>query len=127
MVAAYLTLEQKELIIKEFGTDAAEYTELVEAIIVIANDQYLLKAEQSPYMMKDRPLVAFQYDSMPNRFWGRGIAEKGYNCQKAIDAQKWGLCQTEPIPLDPEKETWFGLDLKWRLLLVQKTQHLILE
>jgi phage terminase large subunit-like protein len=29
----------------------------------------------------------------------------------AIDAQKWGLCQTNPIPLDPEKETWFGLDL----------------
>jgi phage terminase large subunit-like protein len=29
----------------------------------------------------------------------------------AIDAQKWGLCQTEPISLDPEKETWFGLDL----------------
>jgi hypothetical protein len=38
-------------------------------------------------MMKDRPVVAFQYDSMPNRFWGRGIAEKGYNMQKAIDAQ----------------------------------------
>jgi phage terminase large subunit-like protein len=29
----------------------------------------------------------------------------------AIDAQKWGLCQTDPIPLDPDKETWFGLDL----------------
>jgi len=29
----------------------------------------------------------------------------------AIDAQKWGLCQVNPIPLDPEKETWFGLDL----------------
>ena len=29
----------------------------------------------------------------------------------AIDAQKWGLCQTNPIPLDPDKETWFGLDL----------------
>jgi hypothetical protein len=29
----------------------------------------------------------------------------------AIDAQKWGLCQTEPIPLDPEQPTWFGLDL----------------
>jgi phage terminase large subunit-like protein len=29
----------------------------------------------------------------------------------AIDAQKWGLCQTDPIPLDSEKETWFGLDL----------------
>jgi len=31
--------------------------------------------------------VAFQNDSMPNRFWGRGIAEKGYNMQRAIDAQ----------------------------------------
>jgi hypothetical protein len=29
----------------------------------------------------------------------------------AIDAQKWSLCQTDPIPLDPDKETWFGLDL----------------
>jgi hypothetical protein len=38
-------------------------------------------------MMQDRPIVAFQYDSMPNRFWGRGIAEKGYNMQKAVDAQ----------------------------------------
>jgi hypothetical protein len=47
----------------------------------------VLKAELSPYMMQDRPMVAFQYDSMPNRFWGRGIAEKGYNMQKAIDAQ----------------------------------------
>jgi hypothetical protein len=71
----------------EMGTEAAAYAELVEAIIVIANDQHVLKAEESPYMMKDRPMVAFQYDSMPNRFWGRGIAEKGFNMQKAIDAQ----------------------------------------
>jgi hypothetical protein len=38
-------------------------------------------------MMKDRPIVAYQADSMPGRFWGRGTAEKGYNMQKAIDAQ----------------------------------------
>lgn len=72
---------------EEYGTEAADYTELVEGIVVIANDQYVLKAELSPYMMQDRPMVAFQYDSMPNRFWGRGIAEKGYNMQKAVDAQ----------------------------------------
>ena len=72
---------------EEYGTEAADYTELVEAIVVIANDQYVLKAELSPYMMQDRPIVAFQYDSMPNRFWGRGIAEKGYNSQKMVDAQ----------------------------------------
>ena len=29
----------------------------------------------------------------------------------AIDAQKWELCKVDPIPLDPEKPTWFGLDL----------------
>jgi hypothetical protein len=70
-----------------YGTEAASYAELVEGIVVIANDTHLLKAELSPYMMEDRPIVGFQYDSMPNRFWGRGIAEKGYNTQKAIDAQ----------------------------------------
>jgi len=72
---------------EELGYTGAEYGEMVEAIIVIANDQHLLKAEETPYMMKDRPIVAFQNDSLPNRFWGRGIAEKGYNMQKAIDAQ----------------------------------------
>jgi hypothetical protein len=72
---------------ENFSSTMSEFSELVEAIVVIANDQYLLKAEESPYMMKDRPVVAFQNDSMPNRFWGRGIAEKGYNMQRAIDAQ----------------------------------------
>lgn len=65
----------------------AEYSDMVEAVIVIADNQYLLKAEESPYMMKDRPIVAYQADSMPGRFWGRGTTEKGYNMQKALDAQ----------------------------------------
>ena len=64
-----------------------EYGDLVEAIVVIGNDSKLLKAERSPYMMKDRPVIAYQDDTVPNRFWGRGVAEKGYNMQKAIDAQ----------------------------------------
>ena len=64
-----------------------EYGDLVEAIVVIADGAYLLKAEENPYMMKDRPVVAYQDDTVPNRFWGRGVAEKGYNMQKAIDAQ----------------------------------------
>lgn len=63
------------------------YDDLVEAIVVIGNDSVLLKAERNPYMMQDRPIVAYQCDTMPNRFWGRGTAEKGYNMQKAIDAQ----------------------------------------
>ncbi len=69
------------------GSTAQDYQDLVEAIVIIADDQWLLKAEENPYMMKDRPIVAYQADSMPGRFWGRGTAEKGYNMQKAIDAQ----------------------------------------
>ena len=69
------------------GSDAEDYQDMVEAIVVIADDQWLLKAEENPYMMKDRPIVAYQADSMPGRLWGRGTAEKGYNMQKAIDAQ----------------------------------------
>jgi len=66
---------------------ADNYSDLVEAIVVIANDGLLLKAEKNPYMMKDRPVIAYQDDTVPNRFWGRGTVEKAYNMQKAIDAQ----------------------------------------
>lgn len=59
----------------------------VEAIIVIANGGKLLKAEASPYMMGDRPVVAFPWDVVPNRFWGMGVCEKGFNSQKALDAE----------------------------------------
>ena len=66
---------------------ADEYSDLVEAIIVIANDSQLLKAEANPYMMKDRPVIAYQDDTVPGRFWGRGTVEKAYNMQKAVDGQ----------------------------------------
>jgi len=69
------------------GSEAEDYTNLVEAIVVIANDSLLLKAEENPYMMKDRPVIAYQDDTVPGRFWGRGTVEKAYNMQKAIDAQ----------------------------------------
>ena len=62
-------------------------SEYVEAIIVVANNGILLKAEQNPYMMQDRPVVAFPWDVVPSRFWGRGIFEKGYNAQKALDTE----------------------------------------
>ena len=66
---------------------ADNHSDLVEAIVVIANDGILLKAEANPYMMKDRPVIAYQDDTVPGRFWGRGTMEKAYNMQKAIDGQ----------------------------------------
>ena len=62
-------------------------SEYVEAIVVIANNGTLLKAEPNPYMMQDRPIVAFPWDVVPGRFWGRGVCEKGYNAQKALDTE----------------------------------------
>jgi len=67
--------------------DDEKYSDMVEALIVIGNGEVLLKAEENPFMMQDRPVVAYQADSVPGRFWGRGTAEKAYNMQKAVDAQ----------------------------------------
>ena len=70
----------------EFDSEEEE-TYYVEAMVVIANGGILLKAEKNPYMMQDRPVVAFPWDVVPSRFWGRGVCEKGYNSQKALDAE----------------------------------------
>lgn len=85
----YLQKVEDENIVELFPDDSAgeEYQDMVEAIIVIANDGLLLKAEESPYMMKDRPVLTYQADTVPNRLPGRGTIEKAYNMQKSIDAQ----------------------------------------
>lgn len=72
-----------ELTEKEEGTGS----KYIEAVVVIANGGQLLKIEENPYMMQDRPVVAFPWDVVPSRFWGRGVCEKGYNSQKALDTE----------------------------------------
>jgi hypothetical protein len=69
--------------VQEEGSDS----KYVEAVVVIANGGILLKAEANPYMMQDRPVIAFPWDVVPGRFWGRGVCEKGYNSQKALDTE----------------------------------------
>ena len=82
-------LKESKEIVELFpeNSTADEYTDMVEAIVVIANDGQLLKAEANPYMMKDRPVLTYQDDTVPNRLLGRGTVEKAFNMQKAIDAQ----------------------------------------
>ncbi len=82
----YYGLVPKELLESE-DVDVEEDSLYVEAIVVIANGGTLLKAEANPYMMNDRPVVAFPWDVVPGRFWGRGVCEKGYNSQKALDTE----------------------------------------
>ena len=68
----------------DLSEEEGSYTEV---IMVIANESEILKIEKNPYMKKDRPVIAFSWDKVPFKFWGRGICEKGYNSQKALDAE----------------------------------------
>jgi len=83
----YLVSENEEIAkIEGISEDENEdYKDMVECIIVIANGSILLKAEESPYMMKDRPILLAQADTVPNRLLGRGTCEKSYNMQMAVD------------------------------------------
>lgn len=81
LVPKYLVENEEDFDIEE------EDGHYIECIIVIANGGTLLKVERNPYMMGDRPVIAFPWDIVPGRFWGRGVCEKGYNSQKALDAE----------------------------------------
>jgi len=97
----YYGLVPRHLLDKAMKEDDAEDAEVVdfedddkkkdsyyvEAVVVVANGGVLLKATENPYMMQDRPVVAFPWDVVPSRFWGRGVCEKGYNSQKALDTE----------------------------------------
>jgi hypothetical protein len=85
---AVMETEEDELA-EELGSeeDKSDEDGYIEVVVVIANGGQLLKIEENPYMMQDRPVVAFPWDVVPSRFWGRGICEKGYNSQKALDAE----------------------------------------
>lgn len=84
LVPRHLLMEEAEEGEATEPTDGDSY--YVEAIVVLGNGE-ILKAEENPYMMQDRPVVAFPWDVVPSRFWGRGVCEKGYNSQKALDAE----------------------------------------
>lgn len=71
----------------EILDEGDEEQSYVEVIMVIANGSTLLKLEKNPYMKQDRPVVAFSWDVVPSRFWGRGVCEKAYNSQKALDTE----------------------------------------
>ena len=76
--------EEEEVVDLETEESTSYY---IEAVVVIANSGTLLKATENPYMMQDRPVIAFPWDVVPSRFWGRGVCEKGYNSQKALDTE----------------------------------------
>ena len=89
-ITEYWGLIPKRFMKKGADKDDFEYSkkdELIEAVVTIVNDEYILRVEENAFMMVDRPFISYQHDIVPNKFWGRGVAEKGYNPQKALDAE----------------------------------------
>ena len=89
-ITEYWGLVPKRFLKPKVDKDDFEYTkkdELVEAVVTLVNDEYVLRAEENAFMMKDRPFISYQHDIVPNKFWGRGVCEKGYNPQRALDAE----------------------------------------
>ena len=89
-ITEYWGLVPKRFLKASNDKDDFEYTkkdELVEAVVTLVNDEYILRAEENAFMMEDRPFIAYQHDIVPNKFWGRGVCEKGFNPQKALDAE----------------------------------------
>ena len=89
-ITEYWGLVPKRFLKKKADKDDFEYSkkdELVEAVVTICNDEYILRVEENAFMMVDRPFISYQHDIVPNLFWGRGVCEKGYNPQKALDAE----------------------------------------
>lgn len=95
MRSAVTTEDNVALITEYFGKVPAKFLPkaekdeggMVEAIVTIANESVLLRAVKNPYIMQDRPFVAYPHDVVPGEFHGRGVCEKGYNPQKALDAE----------------------------------------
>lgn len=79
--------EAVEMIPGVEGADATIGPKYVEACVYIANGSTVLKAQENPYYLKDRPVLAFPWDVSPGEFWGRGVCEKGMNSQQALDTE----------------------------------------
>ena len=72
---------------KRMYEEMDEDESLTEAIVTIMNRGVVIGAKANDFFMKDRSFVAYPHDKIPNYFWGRGVPEKGFNSQKALDAE----------------------------------------
>jgi len=80
--------EQQEPIEDDLIEDVSEdENKWVEACVVLANDTTILKSIENPYKPQTRPIVAFQWDIDPGEFWGRGVVEKAFGIQKALNTE----------------------------------------
>lgn len=68
------------------AVDEIDTRDMVEAVCTLVDDKYCVLARENENLKKDRDFIAAPHDIIPGSFWGRGVAEKGINSQKALDA-----------------------------------------
>ena len=68
------------------GLDEIDSRDMAEAVCTIVDDTYCVMARRNKNVKGDRDFIACPFDIIPGSFWGRGVAEKGINSQKALDA-----------------------------------------
>lgn len=93
---------------------------MTEVIATIANEGSLLRIIETPLITGERLMFAYQHETVPNRFYGRGVAEKASNVQRAMDAEMRsridGLAWSTPmfagdltrLPPGSNKSAWPG-------------------
>jgi hypothetical protein len=67
--------------------EAIDENAMTEVIATIANETHLLRVIENPLITGERLMVSYQHESVPGRFYGRGVAEKGASVQRATDAE----------------------------------------
>lgn len=89
LLAWYLAEQKGDISSEERAlfSEAEEDDSMTEAIVTILNRSLVIEAKKNPFFMQDRSIIAYQHDTIPNYFWGRGVPEKGFNSQKALDAE----------------------------------------
>ena len=87
MMARHVLGDDYEALIDPESDEYDEEDDMMEAIVTITDGGELLRAIPNPNTLQDRNFVAFQFDVLPNQFYGRGVCEKGINAQTALDKE----------------------------------------
>lgn len=97
-LAEYIASQDERVPMPE---DPVDEDDLVEAIVTIVNESMVISAKANPFVKRDRSIVAYQHDTVPGCFWGRGVVQKAFNAQKALDADVRARIDTMALVSNP--------------------------
>lgn len=81
------TAEGNGLTLADEVLEGIPETDMTEVIATIANETHLLRVIENPAVDGERLVFAYQHETVGNRFYGRGVAEKAASIQRAMDAE----------------------------------------